>query len=97
MSLLKPKTFIMHEDAAHGWLSVPRKLVDKYNLKHKISFYSYQKNTMVYLEEDCDARLFIDELEKRKVAYHIKSNYQERSRIRGYQGYDSNELNLNIN
>lgn len=96
MSILKPRTFTMCEDSAHGWLSVPRKLIDKYGLKYKISSYSYQKKTRVYLEEDCDARLFIDELEKRKLPYHIKSSYTEKSRIRGYQGYDSDEMQLRI-
>ena len=47
------------EDPGHGWLEVPLAQVAALGITNKISGYSYRKGTMAYLEEDCDATLFI--------------------------------------
>ena len=49
-----------HTDPAHGWLEVPRADLDALDIAHKISRYSYEKGARVYLEEDCDAALYMD-------------------------------------
>ena len=61
---------------SHAWLAVPRELLKKHKLEDKISSFSYQqKHTdgtpIVFLEEDCDAPLFINWLGKEKyvIAY----------------------------
>ncbi len=46
-------------DTGHAWLGVPRKLLKQLGIAEKISEYSYQENKTVYLEEDCDATLFL--------------------------------------
>ena len=46
------------EDPAHAWLKVPKELFEAYDIT--ASTYSYQDDSYVYLEEDCDATLFID-------------------------------------
>ena len=46
------------EDPAHAWLKVPKDLFEAYDIT--ASTYSYQDDSYVYLEEDCDATLFID-------------------------------------
>ena len=38
-------------DAGHGWLAVPLETVDGV----EVSWYSYYKDDVAYLEEDCDA------------------------------------------
>jgi len=55
-------TFNFHSDAGHGWLEVPYKMVSALGIANKISRYSYisLSGATVYLEEDCDAGLFID-------------------------------------
>lgn len=43
-----------YSDPGHGWGAVKRKVIDDLGIGNKISFYSYQKGSTVYLEEDCD-------------------------------------------
>lgn len=52
---------LFHSDPAHGWLQVPRDLIDALGIAHRISQFSYVDATgaFVYLEEDCDASLFV--------------------------------------
>jgi len=63
---MKTQKLTFHCDAGHGWLEVPREDVDALGLADQISAYSYamasthQRAGMVYLEEDCDASLFLD-------------------------------------
>jgi len=47
-------------DPGHAWLEVPRAELVELGILNKVSQYSYQHGDMVYLEEDCDAGLFID-------------------------------------
>jgi hypothetical protein len=52
-------TYPFFTDPGHGWLRVPRKRLETLRIAHKITSYSYQNNAFVYLEEDCDAPLFL--------------------------------------
>lgn len=45
-------------DPGHAWLKVPKALYSAY--KVHASPFSYQDTDSVYLEEDCDATLFIN-------------------------------------
>lgn len=58
-------------DPGHGWLRVPLQLLNDWNISDKISEYSYKTNNFAYLEEDCDASIFIDEAKKRNYKYSI--------------------------
>ena len=51
-----------YSDAGHGWLRVPRKNIS-FDILKQISGYSYQSRAgnMIYLEEDCDCNLFIND------------------------------------
>jgi hypothetical protein len=49
-----------HTDPGHGWLQVDRADLDALDIAHKISRYSYERGPWVYLEEDCDAALFMN-------------------------------------
>jgi len=52
--------FIFHTDPSHGWLEVPVAELLKARLTpNDFSAFSYQKVGVVYLEEDCDAPIFI--------------------------------------
>jgi hypothetical protein len=55
-----------HSDPGHGWVEIPFEMVASLGLK--ISPYSYMSavgpNKKAYLEEDCDASILIDKLEK---------------------------------
>jgi len=63
MTLLNEKRPLMlyfYTDPGHGWLAVKRELLlNLGSIALAISPYSYQRNEVVYLEEDCDAGHFI--------------------------------------
>jgi hypothetical protein len=53
-------TLPQHIDPAHGWLAVPRALIEELGIARHISVYSYEgPDCTVYLEEDDDAPVFI--------------------------------------
>jgi hypothetical protein len=53
-------TFTYHSDPGHGWLEVPIQTLLSVGLAPSdFSAYSYQHRDKVYLEEDCDAAVFI--------------------------------------
>lgn len=61
-----------HVDSGHGWLEVNRKSLEKLGVDKKISPYSYQKGTKVYLEEDCDASIYFEAYFKDSKWYEIE-------------------------
>jgi hypothetical protein len=52
-------TYYFHNDPGHGWLAVPKVEADRLGLLDKITPYSYDNGLWLYLEEDCDAPLFL--------------------------------------
>jgi len=85
------KTYIFHEDPGHGWMAVKRTELTQLNILHKISFYSYQSEsgTIIYLEEDRDASLFIKALTKKLgipiktfIRNHTRTSHQDNTFVR---------------
>jgi hypothetical protein len=75
---------IKHTDSGHGWLQVKKEALKIFNIEHLISSFSYEDGEFVYLEEDCDAPLFLEHLygqkewwnnEKHKAHYRAIPNY----------------------
>ena len=89
-------TFI--SDAGHGWLSVSRKDIAKLDIQDKISPFSYMTNTRAYLEEDCDASLFVDEVKKQGIEIEIKKSksIQDYSFIRNLSQFNIEWFNQKI-
>lgn len=79
--------FEFHSDPGHGWLKVPRGIVESVGIKHSITQYSYQRGSDVYLEEDCDMPLFVNACKKAGVAVSYKECYSDPTPIRSYQRY----------
>lgn len=52
-----------YQDVAHGWLQVPRELIEELNIQGEISSYSYMDEHNVYLEEDSDLGKFMRAME----------------------------------
>ena len=53
-------TFTFHTDPGHGWLEVSASALASVDLSPSdFSAYSFQQGSVVYLEEDCDANIFI--------------------------------------
>jgi len=82
--------YYFHSDPGHAWLAVKRKELIQLGILDKISSFSYQKGSTVYLEEDCDAGVFLD---AKKAAgeeitrNNIRDSYQENTPIRNYQRF----------
>lgn len=58
-------TFTFHTDPGHGWLEVPIPTLIKVGLAPSdFSSYSFQQGHTVYLEEDCDATVFLSTYER---------------------------------
>ncbi len=92
------KQFTLHEDAAHGWLEVSYKDVSDLNIQNEISDWSYINQTIesIFLEEDCDATLFLNEF-KNKYGYKpelLEGKWYEESPIRKLPCYTSWQFNL---
>lgn len=58
-------------DPGHGWLRVPMKLLEDWNIDILISEYSYRTKAFAFLEEDCDAEIFIKEAKSRNFKHVI--------------------------
>ena len=84
---LSEKTFVFYSDSGHGWLEVDREDLIELSLEKEITGFSYQDGEKVYLEEDCDAPLFVKvyELKYGKIMY--REVYQEDCFIRNLQHY----------
>jgi hypothetical protein len=57
---MKTRNLTFHEDPAHGWLEVSLADINDFGIGDKISRYSYIKGDRVFLEEDCDAGVYLE-------------------------------------
>lgn len=61
----EPRTFTFHSDPGHSWLEVhAAELLAVGLAPSDFSSYSYQNGNTVYLEEDCDAAVFVRSYEQ---------------------------------
>lgn len=61
------------QDPGHGWLAADRQHLRIFRLLDKISRYSYQDGPdLVWLEEDCDAPLYVRALADAGIRYEIR-------------------------
>ena len=79
------------QDPGHGWLKVPVSELERLEIADQISEYSYLKNGMAYLEEDCDMLVFMNARAQRNEAVELVEFTRNRqSRIRNYPAYVAN-------
>lgn len=77
-----------YSDPGHGWGAVERSVLEDLGILDKITPYSYQRNNMVYLEEDCDLLLLIDTLKARGIHFDWSESYTNYdSPIRSYRPF----------
>jgi len=85
------KRYKYYEDAGHGWVAVPRRMVSNLGLIDTTTGYSHQSKSgrVVYLEEDVDAPRFAEAYQKRfGTKPEFESRYMGRTgRIRRYPEY----------
>lgn len=75
-------TYRFIADPGHGWLEVTRAEINRLCIEDQISAYSYQRGDMAYLEEDCDATVFIRAKESRAEPVQFVEIYQENTFVR---------------
>ena len=82
------QTYRYIQDPGHGWIEVP--LDELENIAYKISRYSYmdKRTGKAYLEEDCDAAIFIKKLKDTDTPYEIKEVHQEHTFIRNLPRFE---------
>lgn len=87
-------TYRFIEDPGHGWLEVPVEEVRRLCIEDQISGYSYVSKCgqFAYLEEDCDASLFIRAKEARGEILLQKCEYQEHTFVRSLPRLNSKNL-----
>lgn len=96
MNINPSRNFTWLQDPGHSWLSVPiaylMNVCNKEDIA-RISAYSYIKGKSVYLEEDCDAVIFIDAWKRKYNTFHYSFGITEkRSPIRSYDRFDKYNL-----
>lgn len=57
---MKIRKLTFHCDPSHGWLEVTQADLEALGISGLISAYSYTQGDTAYLEEDCDADLFLE-------------------------------------
>jgi len=80
-------TYIFHTDPGHGWLEVTRAECKRLGILDQISPSSYQYGDKIYLEEDCDAPLFVRAKLDLGEEFKHKEQFLEVTPIRNYQHF----------
>ena len=77
-----------YQDPGHGWLAVKRQWLQALGIEDRITPYSYQRGSTVYLEEDCDFARFHEAAKAAgwEVNYFPKHT-DKRSPIRSYDRF----------
>lgn len=81
------RKYRFYSDAGHGWLAVDKLTLRAFGVEDKISAYSYMRGATAYLEEDCDASLFLKALDDAGIQFEIIEKVCNRSPIRSYDRY----------
>ncbi len=85
------RSFEYLQDPGHGWIKVPNTLLVRLGISQAISPYSYIRQFHSYLEEDCDAALFVEAMRYYGVIIKLRHRTARirESRIRNYDRYPS--------
>ena len=61
-------------DPGHGWIAIPMEVVKELGIEDKVSSCSYKRRGIAYLEEDCDAALFLEAVKEKCGVSDLKIN-----------------------
>ena len=90
--------FEFFSDPGHGWLKVPGALLRELGIVDKITPYSYAAAGFGFLEEDCDASLFLATARQAGLAITFRdvTCADRHSRIRNYDPYSPERARKNL-
>ena len=74
---MRQKRYTYIHTRGHGYLSVSIEEIKRLGIKNEVSGYSYMNLTRVYLEEDCDLRLFTEAKKKHEEEFDIVESYRD--------------------
>jgi hypothetical protein len=85
-----------YSDCGHAWLRVKTIEASRIGILNKVSSFSFCKGKYIYLEEDCDARLYLEynNLEARQIE---RKSCNGNSKIRSYDKFSVETAILNHN
>lgn len=69
------KPFKFYADPGHGWLCVPKEIIEWLGITGNVTKYSYFDENNIYLEEDCDATMFDRAIKEKGLSYSIEEIY----------------------
>lgn len=72
---MNTKKLTFHADPSHGWLEVDFADLDALHITAQVSRYSYHSGTRAFLEEDCDAGLYLDAAKANGWVVNITEKY----------------------
>lgn len=81
-------------DPAHGWLSVDLQDLIDLKITEDISTFSYMTLTRAYLEEDCDATVYLNAAKAAGWDVTYKQSDTNKTAIRSYSYYTADKLHL---
>ena len=87
---MKKRTLTCISDPGHGWLSVSLADLNELGITKEISHFSFITDKRAYLEEDCDAPLFLKAAEEAGWEITLKSgngNANSHAACRNYASY----------
>lgn len=85
--------YTFFSDSGHGYLEVPLTELKRLGIDKDISSYSFTRNGLVYLEEDCDYSVFIDAKAKANEPFDYKAIYMDGDApCRGYPRYNPSSV-----
>ena len=90
MKAKTPKIYKFYGDPSHGWLAVKMQEIIDLGISQKISSFSYMHGQTVYLEEDCDAPIFVKAMQEKNPEFVLVCNTKhtdKTSPIRSYSRY----------
>ena len=77
-------------DPGHGWCAIERDVLRDLGILDHVSNYSYQRGTIVYLEEDCDLSLLVRALQAKGVTPAFTEKHTDYdSPIRQYSAFSA--------
>jgi len=89
--MIKPNTeqrvYTFFDDPGHAWLEVPIGHLAQLGIINDISRYSYVNGSMAYLEEDCDAGIFMNAARAAGIDVSFREIHQDPTPIRDYPHY----------
>ena len=82
---------VCFDTSSHGYIQVKRYELNELNLADKISNYSYQNSSSVYLEEDVDAEKYINAQKNKGIKIWLDpSDSKSQALIHSYKRYNIN-------